>query len=149
MIVWYAQEHPASCVAACLRMVLTSFGQRRFEDEMRRLLGNPPFGITLTQAADKLLAAGAAAQRHADWGMDDVRACLRHGGYPIVGIERRFFGYPSATHAVVVTAVQSANVEMLDPLVGPAPHVSQLETFAIAWRSTGQETLVLLSLLPE
>lgn len=27
MLVWYAQEHPTSCVAACVRMVLTSFGE--------------------------------------------------------------------------------------------------------------------------
>jgi ABC-type bacteriocin/lantibiotic exporter with double-glycine peptidase domain len=148
MILWFAQEHPASCVAACLRMVLASFGQQRSESEIRHLLGNPRFGITLTQAADRLLAAGAVAQWHTDWGVDDLRACLRHGDYPIVGIERRFFGYPSATHAVVVTTVRNADVEMLDPLLGPAPHVTQLDTFATAWQSAGQEALALLSPLP-
>jgi ABC-type bacteriocin/lantibiotic exporter with double-glycine peptidase domain len=148
MIAWCVQEHPSACVAACLRMVLTSFGQYHSESAIRRLLGNPHFGITLTQAAQRLRTVGAATQWHVDWGLDDVRDCLRDGRYPIVGIERRFFGYPSATHAVVITAVQSTTVEMLDPLVGPAPHISQSTTFTTAWQSAGQEALVLLSPLP-
>jgi hypothetical protein len=96
-------------------MVLTNFGQYRSESAIRRVLGDPRFGITLTQAADRLLAAGTMTQGHADWGLDDIRASLRDGRYPIVGIERRFFGHPSATHAVVITAVQSSDIEMLDP----------------------------------
>ena len=148
MIVWCAQEQPSACVAACLRMVLTSFGQYHSESAIRRLRGNPRFGITLTQAAQRLRAVGAVTQWHGDWGLDDVRDGLRDGVYPIVGIERRFFGYPSATHAVVITAVQSMTVEMLDPLVGPAPHMSHSTTFIPAWQSAGQEALVLLSPLP-
>ena len=65
-----------------------------------------------------------------------------------MGIERRFFGPLSATHAVVITAVQSLEVEMLDPLRGPAQQISHIATFAAAWRSAGQEALVLLSPLP-
>lgn len=91
---------------------------------------------------------GAAVQWHADWGLDDVRDCLRHGGYPIVGLERRFFGHPSATHAVVITAVRSETVEMLDPLDGPVQPVSQIVTFVAAWHSAGQEALVLPGPLP-
>lgn len=148
MIPWFAQAHPSSCVAACVRMVLASFGQHRSERDIRRLLGNPHFGITLTQAANRLQAAGAVTQWHADWGLDDIRACLRDGGYPIVGIERRFFGHPSATHAVIITAMQSLDVEMLDPLLGPAGQSSHITTFVAAWRSAGQEALVLLAPLP-
>jgi hypothetical protein len=70
---------------------------------------------------------------------------VRHGAYPIVGIERRFFGHSSATHAVVITAVHSGIVETLDPLNGPARQISQIVTFVTAWRSAGQEALVLLS----
>ena len=137
MMLWCAQEHPSSCVAACLRMVLASFGPHRSASDIRRVLGNPRFGLTLTQAAHRLLAAGAVAQWYDDWGIDDLRDGLRQGGSPIVGIERRFFGHPSATHAVVLTAVQRTEVEMLDPLLGPAPHISQLATFAAAWRRSG------------
>lgn len=129
-------------------MVLANFGQQQSEAELRHLLGNPRFGLTLTRAASKLLEAGAVAQLHVDWSLDDLRDCLRDGSYPIVGIERRFFGHPSATHAVVVMAVRSSEVEWLDPLLGPTPQISQVETFTTAWRSAGQEALLLLSQLP-
>jgi hypothetical protein len=126
-------------------MVLTNFGQHHAESAIRRVLGNPRFGITLKQAADRLQTARAMPQWHADWGLDDIRDCLRDGSYPIVGIERRFFGYPSATYAVVITAVQGGEVAMLDPLLGPAPQSAHIATFTAAWRSAGQEALVVLS----
>ena len=116
MIRWFAQERASSCVAACVRMVLTVWGKEYSEGEIRFLLGNPLFGVTLQQAAHKLVAAGAIAQWHDDWGLDDLRDCLRDGNFPIVGLERHFFGHPSAAHAVVVTAVSGQSVTFLDPL---------------------------------
>lgn len=148
MIEWLAQEHISSCVAACLRMVLASFGQQRTEVELRHLLGNPRFGLTLRQAANKLNEEGAIAELNDGWSIDDLRDCLRDGGFPIVRVERRFFGFPSAAHSVVVTAIRSDEVEMLDPLIS-SPQITKLETFKAAWRSAGQEALVLFSLLPE
>ena len=143
MIQWFAQEHPASCVAACLRIVLSSFGARCTEQEIRLLLSNPRFGLTLGQAAVKLSECGAAAEWHSDWGLDDLRDCVRNGNYPIVGIERRYFGHPSAAHAVVVIDARASEIEMLDPLLGPESRLSLIETFADAWRSAGQEVLIL------
>jgi ABC-type bacteriocin/lantibiotic exporter with double-glycine peptidase domain len=143
MIQWFAQEHPASCIAACLRMTLSGFGTPRTEPEIRQLLGNPLYGLTLEQAAVKLSEHGAVAEWHADWGVDDLRDSVRDGFYPIVGVERRYFGHASAAHAVVVAAVRATEIEMLDPLLGPAPRVSLIETFADAWRTAGQEALIL------
>ena len=161
MIQWYAQEHPASCVAACLRMVLSDFGAQASEPSIRQLLGNPRYGLTLEQAADKLTAGRALVEYHADWGLDDLRDCLRIGAYPIVGVERRYFDHASAAHAVVVVAERryfdhasaahavvvvaerATEIEMLDPLIGPDPHVTMIDTFAVAWRTAGQEVLIL------
>ncbi len=56
-----------------------------------------------------------------DWGLDDLRDCLHSGCYPIVGVERRYFGHPSAAHAVIIVNVRAVEIEMLDPLQGPAP----------------------------
>lgn len=61
MIQWFAQEHPASCVAACLRMALSSFGALPTELELRQRLGNPRHGLSLQEAAAKLLENGALA----------------------------------------------------------------------------------------
>ena len=141
---WFAQEHPSSCVAACVRMVLAEMGHERTERDVRQLLGNPRFGLTLRRAANMLQEAGALVEWHDDWGLDDIRDCLREGNYPIVGVERRFFGHTSAPHAVVVTAVRGREIFLLDPLSAQPPG-TQSETFVAAWRSAGQEALVVLS----
>ncbi len=145
MIQWFAQEHPASCIAACLRIVLSSFGAQSAEQEIRRMLGNPRSGLTLGEAAARLSGHGAVAEWHSDWGLDDLRDCVSGGGYPIVGIERSYFGHPSAAHAVVVVDVRATEIEMLDPLLGPQPLTSQIETFVAAWRTAGQEALILVT----
>lgn len=144
MIAWFRQEHPASCVAACVRMVLSGFGQMLEESRIREILGNPRFGLTLTQAARKLLEIGAVAEWHDDWNLDDLRDSVRDGNFPIVGVERRFFGHKSATHAVVVIAVRSTEIEFLDSLSdSPEPNKATRETFLSAWESAGHEALIL------
>ncbi len=45
-LTWFAQETETSCVAACVRMVLSSFGKIYSEAELREILGNP-LGLTL------------------------------------------------------------------------------------------------------
>jgi ABC-type bacteriocin/lantibiotic exporter with double-glycine peptidase domain len=148
MIVWYEQEHQASCVAACLRMVGSALGQQLSEREVRQLLGNPRFGLTLGKASLKLIEANVIAEYHSDWGLDDLRDSIRDGNYPIGGVERRFFGYASAAHAVVRTSVRSIEIMALDPLIGPQPQTYKLATFERAWKIAGKETLILQSLLP-
>lgn len=51
MLSWYAQEHPTSCVAACVRMVLSGFQINQTEAQIRNILGRPRLGITLMAAA--------------------------------------------------------------------------------------------------
>ena len=129
-------------------MVLSDLGQFLTEIEIRHLLGNPRFGLTLGNAVIRLIEANAIVEHHSDWGLDDLRDSLNQGNYPIVGVERRFFGYASAAHAVVLTAIRSSEVVVLDPLLGPELQIYQLTTFERAWKSAGQETLILQSLLP-
>jgi ABC-type bacteriocin/lantibiotic exporter with double-glycine peptidase domain len=73
MLIWFAQEQPTSCVAACVRMVLTGFGVVWTEAQIRTFLGRPRLGITLTAAHTRLAHAGARAALHEDWGLDDLR----------------------------------------------------------------------------
>ncbi len=148
MIKWFAQEHPASCVAACVRMVLTAFGQEFEEVTIRSLLGNPRFGLTLTQATQKMLENGVIAEWRGDWSCDDLRDCLRQGNFPIVGIERRFFGYPSATHAVVLLALAADKVQYFDSLTENKPQITHRENFESSWENAGREVLIISSPLP-
>lgn len=110
MIRWLAQEHPASCVVACIRMVLDAMGNHLSETTLRQFMGNPRFGLTLGDASRKLNDSGGRAEHHDDWGIDDLRDQIRIGIYPIVGVERYFFGHPFASHAVVVVTITTNEI---------------------------------------
>lgn len=142
MLTWYAQEQPTSCVAACVRMVLTGFGLAWTEGQVRALLGRPRLGITLTAAQAHLLHAGAGATLHEAWSLDDRREAVRRSYAPIVGVERHLLGHLPASHAVVVVQVISHSVEILDPFAGPQPQRYGHETFVRAWEMVGHEVLV-------
>jgi ABC-type bacteriocin/lantibiotic exporter with double-glycine peptidase domain len=143
MMQWFKQEHPASCVSACLRMVMHHQGALCTEAEIRQRLGNPRYGLTLAEAAVHLSSSGATTEWYGDWSLDDLRDSLRSGAFPIVGVERRYFGHPSAAHAVVIVNIRADEIEMLDPLDGPAPRITLADTFVAAWRNAGQEVLIL------
>ena len=145
MIVWHAQEHPASCVAACVRMVLASLGQAWTEAQVRQVIGHTRLGIALIGANSGLVQAGATAAFHDDWNLADLRDSLRRIRYPIVGVERHLLGYQPASHAVVLVSVGSDAVEALDPLAGPEPQRYGASTFEMAWKLSGQEALILES----
>jgi ABC-type bacteriocin/lantibiotic exporter with double-glycine peptidase domain len=143
MITWYAQEQETSCVAACIRIVLSGFGQQLTEKRVRKILGNPSFGLSLPQACQRLTQAGLKIAFHDNLGLLDLRDCLRDGWYPIVGLERRFFGRTDSTHAVVLVEIDSRAVRALDPLGGSAPEIYSPETFELAWNSAGHQALVI------
>jgi hypothetical protein len=143
MLTWYAQEQPTSCVAACVRIVLTGFGVVWTEGQVRSILGHPRLGITLTAAHVRLVHAGACVVLHEDWGFDDLREALRRGRYPIVGVERHLLGHTPASHAIVVVQITSRTVHGLDPVEGPQPQRYGREAFVLAWQMAGREALVM------
>ena len=145
MIVWHDQEHPSSCVAACVRMVLASLGQAWTEAQVRQVIGHSRLGVALIGAHAGLVQAGATAEFHDDWNLADLRDSLRRHQYPIVGVERHLLGYQPASHAVVLVTVGSDAVEALDPLVGPEPQRYGASSFELAWKLSGQEALILES----
>jgi ABC-type bacteriocin/lantibiotic exporter with double-glycine peptidase domain len=142
MLTWYAQEQPTSCVAACVRMVLTGFGLVWTEGQVRMLLGRPRLGIMLTAAQARLVHAGARATLHEAWSLDDLREAVRRGHAPIVGVERHLLGHPPASHAIVVVQVTSRAVAVLDPCESPQPRRYGHEAFVRAWEMAGHEALV-------
>lgn len=148
MINWYRQEQHASCVAACVRMVLSGFGQALTERQIRRTLGQSPAGLSLEKACQRIQRIGAQAAWHEDWGLIDLRDCLRDGWYPIVGIERRFFGHADVLHAVILLEISSQSVSVFDPLGSAQVEIFKLQTFELAWNSAGHQALVITSSLP-
>ena len=145
MLTWYAQEHPASCVAACVRMVLSSFFENPTEAEVRDILGHPRLGITLTAAHARLVQAGFKASLECEWSLHDIRDALIQGHYPIVGVERHVLGYAPASHAILLSKITSRQVSALDPFIGPQQQRYGLQAFELAWKLSGKEALVIES----
>jgi ABC-type bacteriocin/lantibiotic exporter with double-glycine peptidase domain len=145
---WFAQELRTSCVAACVRMVLSLFGQEFPVSLLRERLQVSPLGLSLGEAAVQLTRLGVTAEFHRRWNIPDLRDCLRKGFFPIVGIERRVFGYPDASHAIVVRAITSQVTEVLDPLSQQASDALPLVTFELAWVESGRQALVIQSPFP-
>jgi ABC-type bacteriocin/lantibiotic exporter with double-glycine peptidase domain len=148
MIRWYPQEQRASCVTACVRMVLSGLGQDWSEKELRRRLGHSPVGLSLDEACQSMQLDGVQADFHTDWNLLDLRDCLRAGWAPIVGLERRFFGHADALHAVVLLEISSQTIRALDPLGSASAELFKLEAFELAWASAGQQALVIKSSFP-
>ena len=143
MLVWHAQEHPTSCVAACVRVVLTGFKESWTEARVRQLLGRPRLGITLAAAQERLAQAGAKALLETDWNFDDIRDALAQGRYAIVGVERQLLGYEPGSQAVVIVSITSKRISVLDPLDDPHAMQYGLRSFELAWRLSGKEALVI------
>ena len=144
-LTWFEQETPTSCVAACVRMVGSGFGQNFSEIELREILGNPILGLTLTVAQRKLTEFGAKSELDDELNLDDLRDLNRQNIFPIVGVERHILGSQSASHAVVVIEVTSQNVLILDPLENNQPQTFPRQTFEMAWRLSGKEALIVYS----
>jgi ABC-type bacteriocin/lantibiotic exporter with double-glycine peptidase domain len=145
MITWFAQEQPTSCVAACIRIVLTGFGQQMTEKRIRRALGYSSIGHTLDQACQRMNELGVDATLHNDWSLVDLRDCLRDGWHPIVGVNRQFFGFNVSQHAVVVIGASSQVIQFFDPLGSSTLETASPETFGDAWAGAGQQALVIKS----
>lgn len=145
MITWYSQELSTSCVAACVRMVLADFNLHLTEKQIRKSLAHTALGLSLKTACHRLQEARASATVHNDWNLNDLRDALRQGFYPIVGVERHVLGYPSASHAIVLTEIRSNMVKALDPLDGPNAKEFGIPAFELAWQLGGQQSLLIES----
>jgi ABC-type bacteriocin/lantibiotic exporter with double-glycine peptidase domain len=142
-LTWFEQESPTSCVAACVRMVLSSFGKNLSEIEIREILGNPQLGISLTSANEKLLLAGFETEIDYDLSLDDLRDYTRKNIFPIVGIERHILGYLPASHAVIVSKITGNSVNIFDPLETEHPKAFGKQGFFSAWKLSGKEALII------
>jgi hypothetical protein len=106
------------------------------------------YGLSLDTACRLMAQRGLDVTLHSDWGIVDLRDCLRDGWYPIVGVNRRFFGQMDSPHAIVLIEIGSQAIQALVPLGSSAPVILRPETFERAWISAGQEALVIKSVFP-
>lgn len=134
----HKQETSYSCVPACLRMVLSSLGVSKTEQELRVLCdctydspllpgGTDPFKLKI--AAQTL---GFTNTQIGNLTVDDLRSELARGLYPIAYLKANLASrMPRQFHAVVVVDIVENEVGVLDPWRGEL--VLSLEDFLTEW----------------
>ena len=128
MLPLFPQELPTSCVAACVRMVLTSLGHRLSETDIRHRCGHRALGMRLNQVASGLEDLPLDVQHQLDSGLDDLADAVRAGVFPIVGIDLRPVDGIFAFYSVVVN-ISTDQVVVHDPLHDEGPRRIGISAF--------------------
>jgi len=139
----FPQELPTSCVAACVRMVLTSLGHRLSETDIRHRCAHTALGMRLNQVASGLEDLPVDVQHQVDWGLDDLADAVRAGSFPIVGIDLRPVDGTFAFHAVVAVNISTDQVVVHDPLHDEGPRSIGISAFEAAWSAADRETVII------
>jgi ABC-type bacteriocin/lantibiotic exporter with double-glycine peptidase domain len=122
----FKQELPYSCVAACVRMVLTHYGCTCTEAEVRQHLGTGPHG---TRARDILLVESLGFAVQLDTAsLAQLAAAVVAGVPPIVFLETTFLDYwkTQCDHVAIVVGLDVATVDLNDPYFDTAPQQTAL-----------------------
>src|SRR5262245_39590332 len=111
----FKQEQSFSCLAACVRRVLTHHGRTCSEDELRQLLGTASHG---TKARDVLRVVGLGFDVQLQFSsLANLGAALIGGTPPIVFLDTGTLDYWSADcpHVAVLVGLDLTTVFLNDP----------------------------------
>jgi ABC-type bacteriocin/lantibiotic exporter with double-glycine peptidase domain len=138
----YEQETKYSCVAACLRMVLSSFSLFKPEEEIREDCDCTIFGTY----ADNLLKAakkyGFINSKKDYFNLDRLEEYLKKGCYPIVYIGVRAYPYSRPEeHSAVMVEIKTTDVTLFDPARGEI--TLSREEFEVEWSYLRYLTIII------
>ncbi|RLT42365.1 MAG: hypothetical protein DWI57_05665 [Chloroflexi bacterium] len=146
---FFAQEHAESCVPACLRIVLASFGTLRTEAELYECCRTDidgTFPSIAVQCAEGFGFTASAAR------LRDVSALLHQidEGYthPIVFINLSPLMGLNVLHAVVIDTIDtnSATIQAIDPAYPPTGQRVWPQTlFVKGWQMARGQTILVRS----
>ncbi len=131
------QEQDFTCVPACIRIVLKSFGIDLPESEIVQACQATPIGIDQYEAFEGISGLGFSATvfEHADF--NELIKCIRRNQPVVVFLSVKYLPYAQGqrgTHAVVVNGFEENVVIFIDPARGEEIHLS-LDTFQKAWQN--------------
>ena len=115
---FHKQETRYSCIPACLRMVLGSFGVDISESELRTRCDCTPYGTNALMAVDAARALGFVKTAKYTLSLVELQTVVTDGHCPIVFVDLNPIDGLDAIHAMVVTDVSGQEVVVLDPLQG-------------------------------
>lgn len=124
-------------------MVLSAFGIHLDESELRELTDCSPLGTDAFQLIDAARRLGFTASRKYTLGsLEELTSLIAEGAFPIVYVDMWPLqgGLSGQNHALVVIAIDSEHVSVLDPINGES-HLFQ-EDFQIAWAEMNFLTIV-------
>lgn len=128
---FHKQETRFSCVPACLRMILLSFGVDMPESELRVRCDSTILGTSALGAVDAARLIGFGASAKYTLTPDELKNLVAAGRYPIVFVSMLPIDARDDLHALVVTGFGHHEVSALDPLNGE--RTIPLPTFIAAW----------------
>jgi ABC-type bacteriocin/lantibiotic exporter with double-glycine peptidase domain len=128
---FYQQETRYSCVPACLRIVLSSFGLNISEPEVRNLCDCTPFGTEALKVVDAARQLGFSQSSKYTLSIDELETMVANGNYPIVLVNLIPIDGIVDSHALVVIEMNRTIVKVFDPLSGE--RILPYETFFAAW----------------
>jgi len=119
MLTFYQQETDVSCLPACLRMVLDAYGCQQTEPALRKLCDTTFLGSDALKAVDAAKQLGFHNTLKTNLKMVDLKVQLNLGIYPIVFVNMRPITGQDAPHTLVVVAINTNTIDILDPEQGP------------------------------
>lgn len=131
-LIFHRQEKDYSCVPACLKMVLASFGLVLSEVDLRARCDCTPFGTDALQAVDAVRELGFVNTVKGTSSIDELLDQLNLGRYPIVFINLLPIDGIKIAHAIILMDLDSDWVRICDPLQGD--RILPRSTFDVAWR---------------
>lgn len=131
------QETPYSCMPACLRMVMASFGIFVEEDELRNRAYTTLWGTSIMDAPRCAMQYGF--QAHVERGNAQLlQDWLTEGLLPIFVIRLKPYG----KHAIVIERFDQDEITFADPVDGQR-HADSAQAILGVWQDADGEVLLI------
>lgn len=139
----FRQEHPHTCLPACIRIVLAHWGKTYTEAELARICGTAPVWGTLpADAVNGLASQGLQALWFENAGLEQLIELLGQNWPVIVFLRASDLPHGRAgLHAVVVAGLEAGEVICVDPALGAEVRL-ELGNFLRAWTALDNQGMV-------
>lgn len=137
---FHKQETEDSCVPACLKMVIASFGQDVSEAEVRLLCDCIFDGTSALKTVDAARQLGFTNTTKQTLSIEELEEVVTNGLFPIVFVDLTPIDGVYQAHAFVVTEMNQFSVKVLDPAIGE--RLIPRDVFYLAWQLRRRLTIL-------
>jgi len=139
----FRQDHPHTCLPACIRIVLDYRGFQHSEDELAEACGSlPAWGTLPSDAIDGLERLGYQALWFENASLERLMALLEQDWPVIVFLRAADLPHGhTGLHAAVLASLEGGDAIIVDPALGEEARLS-LSDFLQAWSALGNQGMV-------